>query len=171
MKEYCLVPVSIAEKCMYNTTTTSPTAVSKRPTPTVVSKRPTPTVVSRPPTPPIVSSASVRPSLPSRINPPLDDLIRVAVAPAYREYGLSLVRLLDKKPNVAWDEKGNFLPPFAGLNMVNLINNLGNPRGKFSSEEQSLLSMLFRLTQLSPDAIRNTKQKKKQLVGGTWLAY
>lgn len=164
MKEYCLVPVSIAEKYMYNTTTTSPIAVSNPPTPAIVSS---------PPTPPIVSSASIshRSSLPSRTNPPLDDLIRVAVTPAYREYGLSLVKLLDKKPNVAWDEKGNFLPPFAGLNMVHLINNLGNPKGKFSSEEQSLLSMLFRLTQLSPDAIRNIKQRKKQLVGGTWLAY
>lgn len=171
MKEFCLVPVSIAEKYMYNTTTTSPTAVSKLPTPAVVSRALTPPVVSRPPTPPIVSSASVGSSLPSHINPPLDDLIRVAVTPAYREYGLSLVKLLDKKPNVAWDQKGNFLPPFAGLNMVSLINNLGNPRGKFSSEEQSLLSMLFRLTQLSPDAIRNISQRKKQLVGGTWLAY
>lgn len=159
MKEYCLVPVSIAEKYMYNTNATAPAAVSTAPAPAVVT------------TPSVPPRLSHRSSLPSRTNPPLDDLIRVAVNPAYREYGVSLMKLLDGKPNIAWDEKGNFLPPFSGLNIIHLINNLGNPKGKFSSEEQSLLSMLFRLTQLSPDAIRNVRQRKKQLVGGSWLAY
>jgi len=149
MKEYCLVPVSIAEKYMYTTVPTTAT------TPTITHSS----------TPPRLSQTS----LPSRNNPPLEDLIRVAVSPAYREYGISLVKLLDGKPNIAWDEKGNFFPPFSGLNIVHLINILANPKGKFSSQEKPLVSMLFRLAQLSPDVIRNTRQK--QLVGGSWLAY
>lgn len=70
-------------------------------------------------------------------NPSLEDLIRVSVPPPNREYGLSLVKLLDGKPNVSWDERGNLFPPFSGLNIIDIINSLGNTIGKISTEKKN----------------------------------
>ena len=155
MTEYCLVPVTIAEKYMYkeNDSLTS----TSTPTPTTTTA--TATTGIRPPV-----------SLPHLNNPSIDHLIRTTVPPVYREYGISLVNLLDGKPNIAWDERGNFLPPFSGLNVMRLITTLANPKAAFSKQEKPLVTMLLRLAQISPNVIKSSRQKKS-LTGGTWVAY
>lgn len=143
MKEYCLVPASIAEQFMFNRPkASSPPKVS------LLKKeinRPKP---PHPSPPPVVL-----------LNLDLDDLIRVAVAPPDRDYGLSLIKLLDGKPNISWDKEGTFFPPFSGLSVVVVINTLGNPKAKFSNAPKPLVKLLFRLAQLSPKVIRNISQK------------
>lgn len=110
---------------------------------------------------------------PSFTNPPLEKLIRVSISPAFQEYGLSLIKLLDGKPNISWDERGNFLPPFSGLNVVDLINTMGNTKAKFSNAQKPLVKLLLHLAQIPPSAIRNISQKKKLVGMGrtTWLPY
>lgn len=69
------------------------------------------------------------------------------MSPACREYGLTFVKLLDGKPSITWDEKGNLSPPFSGYNILDLINSLANNKGRLSSEDRPLVNMLFRLAQ------------------------
>ena len=155
MKEYCLVPVSIAQKFMF----TQPPSPSK----VVIAKK----KISQP------KPLSPSPMHPLPHNPSLEDLIRVSTSPAFREYGLSLVKLLDNKSGISWDEEGNFSPPFSGLNIIDIINTLGNPKATFSNKQKPLVKLLFHLAQIPSRAIRNISQKKKLVGMGrtAWLPY
>lgn len=150
MKEYCLVPVHIAQKYMHPNVESSLAEVPQR-----VKKKDN--------------------------NPSLENLIRLSVSPSLQEYGLSFIRMLEDKPNISWDEQGNLLPPFSGLNILDLINTLGRVKGKSLNVPYSLITLLFRLGNLPFDVIKNLSLKKKLLgdgggrVGGggelRWRAY
>lgn len=158
MKEFCLVPVSIAEKYMFNRH--SPLALHTK-TPV-----PPPPTTALPPPPASTMTAGVA----KRSNPPLHDMIRVGVPPSLREYGLSFAAMLDNKPDISWDEQGNLLPPFSGLNVIDLINSLGTAKGKIPVDQSGLISLLLRYARIPQRALRTT-QKKKVTGGSLWLPY
>lgn len=174
MKEYCLIPVKLAEKYKYSSDsmaiqppTTSPRSRSKgQKKKTLTSRRSTSA-------PPMTTSQRSR----DYDNPPMDELIQLSIPPAFREYGLSLVKLLQGKPGIAWDQRGNFLPPFHGLHIFDLIRFLGNAKGdsrRIPAEKKRLVSMLLRLAQLPDSAIVNPQQRMKLLGSGihrSWEAY
>ncbi len=172
MKEYCLVPVSVAERCKFKP---ADVAIQHRFTSKQVKKKKK-TSLPPPATAATDTSTAVPPSR-APVNPPLDDLIRVAVPPSFREYGLSLLKLLEGKPGISWDDRGNLLPPFSGISVFDLIRVLGHGKGdtkRLSAEKRPLLSLLLRLAQLPADAIRNTTQRSKLTGGGIgniWEAY
>ncbi len=172
MKEYCLVPVSVAERCKFKPTDS---ATQHRFTSKQVKKK---KKTSLPlPAAALPDTATVAPPPRAPVNPPLDDLIRVAVPPSFREYGLSLLKLLEGKPGISWDERGNLLPPFSGISVFDLIRVLGHEKGaakRLSPDKRPLLSLLLRMAQLPADAIRNTTQRSKLIGGGVgdiWEAY
>ena len=49
--------------------------------------------------------------------------------------------------------------PSRGFNMTELINALASTKGKFPQNKKPLVALLFRLVQLDPQVIRNTREK------------
>lgn len=145
MKEYCLVPIDIARKYMFDT----------------------PPKEIEPILPPTLPYSSKKP--PPRTNPPLTELIKIGVAPHLREYGFSLVKMMEGKSNIEWDEHGNLFPPFGSLNVIDVINTAGNTKGRFPNDHKSLISLLFRLSEVPPTVVRNPSQKKH--IFGGWRPY
>lgn len=181
MKEYCLVPVSVAKQHMFAATSTAATA-DKETAATAAevapSRRANNTKKRKKKVTPSLQPAAIASPRPKvHVNPPLEHLLRVAVPPAFRDYGSSFLKLLDEKPGIVWDEQGNLLPPFQGLNVFDLIRSLGNAKGdikKIPVEKRPLISMLFRLAQLPASVIVSNTQRSKLMGSGVkraWEAY
>ena len=82
--------VSIAQKYMLPTTASVTTSAAAT---TAITTTTSPDI--------IVTPRRVAGNSPRGGNRLLNELIRVTVAPAHREYGISLVKMLDGKPHVA----------------------------------------------------------------------
>ncbi len=174
MKEYCLVPVSVAKRCKFK-----PTDVA---TPHRFPSKQVKKIKKKNHPPPVTcTTAASTATPPSRapVNPTLDDLIRVAVPPSFREYGLSLLKLLEGKPGISWDDRANLLPSFSGINVC-LISYEYSATEKETRKDFQPRSVHYYHRYLawrnSPPVLseRNTAQRSKLIGGGIrhiWEAY
>lgn len=162
MKEFCLVPTTIAEKYMLN----RPSSITTKAPSSPKTLATTTSATATSPSPATIKTAKV----PLHANPPLHDIIKLSVPPSLRDYGLAFMSSLDNTSNISWDEQGNLLPPFSGLNVIDLINTLGTAKGKIPGEQSDLISLLLRYARIPQRALRTT-QKKKLTGGSLWVAY
>ena len=115
MKEFCLLPRKLAEKCLATSASDA-----ERPTLPVASTFNNPT-------------------------PELENLLRAQVNSAHQDFGMSFINLLKQTPGITWDSRGNLLSPVQGINLLSLISTLANKKGKFPAQNKSLITTLFEI--------------------------
>lgn len=155
MKEYCLVPVKIAEKY-------------------IQSKNKIPTQESTPKA--VIPATKPRPIVSPPSTPNVNSLVKSFMTPATQEFGVSVVNLLRNSPGVSWDDKGNLLAPISGINLIDLLQIMANKKGTFPAAHRPLIKTLFGLTDLPKDIIKNPSERKRVFGGGAgqfigWEAY
>ncbi len=197
MKEYYLVPASIAEKYIKESKVTRESEtdnnnkmhkpqISNSHTNTIrkiVKPKRVATKNERPKTkhvrktriPPLVKQVLPSPTLPSTSkNPNLDTLINLRVKVSHRPFAYNIINSLINSDHVRWNYEGNLYNPFTGLNIIDIINKLTTKNAAFLVQERELIKLFFNITGLSTSVIHNPKERDK-LFGGSirskWVAY
>ena len=115
--------------------------------------------------------------------PDLESLLNVYVKPFNKEYVTSMLTLLNNNESVQWNERGDMLPPFTKINIIDLLKKFALGSGnKLDENILPDVKLLLSVADIPNGYIRNKTirnqlsqegggrgRKRKKL--GQWLPY
>ena len=110
-------------------------------------------------------------------NPPLTVLVYNATTSiSKRDSLLSLLSYLENKPNIQWNQDGDLIAPFSGINVVTMAKDFLNAKSTPEASKIPFYKMLLSYTNIPPSAITNKKIRSEifGLTGGLksdWISY